>query len=603
MKQLIELISEEVKEAFNKAGYNPDYGKTNLSNRPDLCEFQCNGAMAAAKEYHKAPIAIAEDVVTYLEGNAMFSEVEAVKPGFLNFKVAEEFLGEYVGGMLKDERFGLEKTNKPLTIMIDYGGPNVAKPLHVGHLRSAVIGESVKRISRFMGHNVIGDVHLGDWGLQMGLIITELKLRKPELVYFDESYDGDYPDDAPFTLAELEEIYPTASGKSKEDDDYKEAALQATKELQAGRRGYRALLNHILTISVTDLKKNYEKLNVSFDLWKGESDAQEYIADMVQDMKDKGLAYESEGALVVDVKEDTDKKEVPPCMILKSDGASLYTTTDLATLVWRVNDYNPDRIIYVVDNRQEMHFIQVFRCAKKAGIVREDTSLEFLGFGTMNGLDGKPFKTRDGGVMRLEYLLNDTNEKMYSKITDNNNMTDDEAKEVASIVSLAAIKYGDLSNQASKDYVFDIDKFTSSEGNTGPYILYTIVRIKSILNKYLEGLTIKSILNKYAKEPLYDLPDELHINAPDNESSKKLMLELVKFQNAILSAYDESAPHKICAFLYDVCNAFNHFYHETKILSCEDEDKKKGYIALLYLTKSVLECCIDLLGFYAPDKM
>ncbi len=603
MKQLIELISEEVKEAFNKAGYNPDYGKTNLSNRPDLCEFQCNGAMAAAKEYHKAPIAIAEDVVTYLEGNAMFSEVEAVKPGFLNFRIAEEFLGEYVGGMLKDERFGLEKTNKPLTIMIDYGGPNVAKPLHVGHLRSAVIGESVKRISRFMGHNVIGDVHLGDWGLQMGLIITELKLRKPELVYFDESYDGDYPDEAPFTLAELEEIYPTASGKSKEDDDYKEAALQATKELQAGRRGYRALLNHILTISVTDLKKNYEKLNVSFDLWKGESDAQEYIADMVQDMKDKGLAYESEGALVVDVKEDTDKKEVPPCMILKSDGASLYTTTDLATLVWRVNDYNPDRIIYVVDNRQEMHFIQVFRCAKKAGIVREDTSLEFLGFGTMNGLDGKPFKTRDGGVMRLEYLLNDTNEKMYSKITDNNNMTDDEAKEVASIVSLAAIKYGDLSNQASKDYVFDIDKFTSSEGNTGPYILYTIVRIKSILNKYLEGLTIKSILNKYAKEPLYDLPDELHINAPDNESSKKLMLELVKFQNAILSAYDESAPHKICAFLYDVCNAFNHFYHETKILSCEDEDKKKGYIALLYLTKSVLECCIDLLGFYAPDKM
>ena len=590
MKQLIELISDKVKEAFNKAGYNPDYGKINLSNRPDLCEFQCNGAMAAAKEYHKAPIAIAEDVVTHLEGNAMFSEVEAVKPGFLNFRIAEEFLGEYVGGMLKDERFGLEKTNKPLTIMIDYGGPNVAKPLHVGHLRSAVIGESVKRISRFMGHNVIGDVHLGDWGLQMGLIITELKLRKPELVYYDESYDGDYPDDAPFTLAELEEIYPTASGKSKEDEDYKEAALQATKELQAGRRGYRALLNHILTISVTDLKKNYEKLNVSFDLWKGESDAQEYIADMVQDMKDKGLAYESEGALVVDVKEDTDKKEVPPCMILKSDGASLYTTTDLATLVWRVNDYNPDRVIYVVDNRQEMHFVQVFRCAKKAGIVKEDTSLEFLGFGTMNGLDGKPFKTRDGGVMRLEYLLNDTNEKMYSKITDNNNMTDDEAKEVASIVSLAAIKYGDLSNQASKDYIFDIDKFTSSEGNTGPYILYTIVRIKSILNKY-------------SKEPLYDLPDELHINAPDNESSKKLMLELVKFQNAILSAYDESAPHKICAFLYDVCNAFNHFYHETKILSCEDEDKKKGYIALLYLTKSVLECCIDLLGFYAPDKM
>jgi len=587
MEQLIEIISNEVKGAFNNAGYDEKYGNVTLSNRPDLCEFQCNGAMAAAKEYKKAPIMIAEDVLKCLDNCEIFESVEAIKPGFLNFKVSNSFLGEYVDKMHNDKRFGLDKTKNPLTIMIDYGGPNVAKPLHVGHLRSAVIGESVKRISKYIGHNVIGDVHLGDWGLQMGLIITELKLRKPELCYFDENYDGEYPSKAPFTISELEEIYPTASGKSKEDEEYKEAALEATKELQAGRRGYRALLNHILTISVGDLKKNYEKLNVSFDLWKGESDAQEYISDMVKLLKDKGLAYESEGALVVDVKEETDKKEVPPCMILKSDGASLYTTTDLATLVWRVKDYNPDRIIYVVDNRQEMHFIQVFRCAKKAGIVRDDVSLEFLGFGTMNGPDGKPFKTRDGGVMRLEFLLDEINDKMYNKILENDNMNEDEAKSVASTVSLAAVKYGDLSNQASKDYIFDVEKFTSSEGNTGPYILYTIVRIKSILNKYKADNNI----------------DNLHIDTPDSRSAKKLMLELVKFQNAVVSAYEDNAPSKICAYIYDVCDAFNHFYHETKILSCDDEDKRKGYITLLILTKDILEQCIDLLGFSAPERM
>lgn len=587
MEQLIEIISNKVKGAFNNAGYDEKYGNVTLSNRPDLCEFQCNGAMAAAKEYKKAPIMIAEDVLKGLENCELFESVEAIKPGFLNFKISNKFLGEYVDEMHSDKRFGLDKTKNPLTIMIDYGGPNVAKPLHVGHLRSAVIGESVKRISKYIGHNVIGDVHLGDWGLQMGLIITELKLRKPELCYFDENYEGEYPSEAPFTISELEEIYPTASGKSKEDEEYKEAALEATKELQAGRRGYRALLNHILTISVGDLKKNYEKLNVSFDLWKGESDAQEYIPDMVKSLKDKGLAYESEGALVVDVKEETDKKEVPPCMILKSDGASLYTTTDLATLVWRVKDYNPDRIIYVVDNRQEMHFIQVFRCAKKAGIVRDDVSLEFLGFGTMNGPDGKPFKTRDGGVMRLEFLLDEINNKMYNKILENDNMSDDEAKEVASTVSLAAVKYGDLSNQASKDYIFDVEKFTSSEGNTGPYILYTIVRIKSILNKYKQDNSI----------------DDLHIMEPDSDCTKKLMLEIIKFQNSIISAYEESSPSKICGFIYELCDKFNHFYHETKILACDDEVKKKGYIALLLLTNDILETCINLLGFDAPERM
>ena len=419
MNKLMDLISEEVTKVFVQEGYDPKYGKVTVSNRPDLCEFQCNGAMAAAKEYKCAPFMISDKIAEGLKDNEMFSSVESVKPGFLNIIVSPEFLAGFVSDMAKDERFGCEKVKNPKTIIVDYGGPNVAKPLHVGHLRSAVIGESVKRMNRYMGHNVIGDVHLGDWGLQMGLIITELRERKPELVYFDESYEGEYPEEAPFTISELEEIYPCASGKSKEDEAYKEAALQATNELQHGRRGYKALLEHILNVSVTDLKKNYENLNVSFELWKGESDAQPFIPEMVEKMKKDGYAYTSEGALVVDVKEDTDSKEIPPCIILKSDGASLYSTTDLATLVMRVKENNPDEVIYLADKRQELHFIQVFRCARKTGIVDENMQLKFIGFGTMNGKDGKPFKTRDGGVMRLEYLIKNINDAVYDRIMEN----------------------------------------------------------------------------------------------------------------------------------------------------------------------------------------
>ena len=588
MKKILDLLSAEVAKAFAAAGYDEKYARVSISNRPDLCEYQCNGAMAAAKEYHKAPIMIANGVVEQLAGSEVFGEVQAVNPGFINMKINDAFLSSYLNGMEADERLGFEKAEHPKTIVIEYGGPNVAKPLHVGHLRSAIIGESVKRIARFAGHHVIGDVHLGDWGLQMGLIITELHERKPELCYFDENYDGAYPEEAPFTIAELEEIYPTASKRSKEDEPYKEAAMQATYELQHGRKGYQALLQHILNVSVTDLKRNYANLNVSFDLWKGESDAQPYIPDMVQKMKDDGFAYVSDNALVVDVKEDTDTKEVPPCMLLKSDGASLYTTTDLATIVERMKLYNPDEIIYVVDKRQEMHFIQVFRCARKCGLVTDETGLKFLGFGTMNGKDGKPFKTRDGGVMRLEYLLKDINEEMLKKIEASRPMDEEEAEKISKIVGLSAVKYGDLSNQASKDYIFDVDRFTSSEGNTGPYILYTIVRIKSILRKY---------------EEMGGTAGDGQITASANESEKALQLELTKFNSVMETAYEESAPHKICAYIYDLANAFNKFYHETKILGSEDETAKKSWIALLLLTRKVLETCIDLLGFEAPEKM
>ncbi len=595
MKKILDLITAEITQAFVDCGYDAKYGKVTLSNRPDLCEYQCNGAMAAAKEYKKAPFMIADEVAAKLAEASMFSMAESVKPGFLNLKLDETFLASYVADMQADEgRFGCEKAENPKTIMIDYGGPNVAKPLHVGHLRSAIIGESIKRIGKFVGHKVIGDVHLGDWGLQMGLIITELKLRQPELVYFDENFEGEYPKEAPFTISELEEIYPTASKKSKEDEAYKEAAMQATYELQNGRKGYQALLSHILNVSVTDLKKNYENLNVSFELWKGESDAQPYIPAMVQKMKDDGFAYVSDGALVVDVKEDTDTKEIPPCMILKSDGASLYNTTDLATIVWREEDYDPDEIIYVVDKRQELHFVQVFRCARKTGLVKPETELKFLGFGTMNGKDGKPFKTRDGGVMRLEYLVSEIDNEMLKKITENQKskenlgISEEEAKETAKTVALAAIKYGDLSNQASKEYIFDIDRFTSFEGNTGPYILYTIVRIKSILHKYHD-------LGKSAEGAV--------ITSVHSESEKNLMLEISKFNAVIDGAFADTAPHKICSYIYDLANAFNSFYHETKIMSEEDETVQKSYIRLLELTKSVLETSIDLLGFSAPERM
>ena len=573
MKKLLELITEEFEKAFEKNEYDKKLGKVVVSNRPDLCQYQCNGAMAGAKLYHKAPIMIANQVVESLQDNEMFESVEAVVPGFINIKLNSEFVAKYLNDMKEADKYGCEN-KAPETIVIDYGGANVAKPLHVGQLRSAVIGESVKRIERFMGNKVISDVHLGDWGLQMGLIITELECRKPDLVYFDESYTGEYPEEAPFTISELEEIYPCASAKSKVDEEFKEKAHQATLKLQSGYAPYTAIWKHIMKVSVEDLKKNYGNLNVDFDLWKGESDAQPYIPGLIQDLIDKKLAYESQGALVVDISKEDDTKELPPCIVRKSDGAALYATSDLATIIQREQDYKPNHYIYVADKRQELHFTQVFRVSKKANIVDENTKMEFLGFGTMNGKDGKPFKTRDGGVMRLESLIAQINKAVYDKIMENRTVSEEEANNTAKIVGLAALKYGDLSNQASKDYIFDIDRFASFEGNTGPYILYTIVRIKSILEKY--------------KAESGNADVNLPVINTDNGSQMQLMLEVAKFNEIIENAAEELAPHKICSYVYDLSNAFNRFYHETKILAEEDQTKKAGYIALINLTINVL---------------
>ena len=593
MKKILDKLTEEMQKAFEAAGYDAALGRVTVSNRPDLCEYQCNGAMAGAKQYHKAPIMIANDVAAQLANSSVYKEAAAVAPGFLNLKVSEEFLLEYVQGMKADSKFGLDMPEHPKKIVIDYGGPNVAKALHVGHLRSAIIGESLKRIARFVGHDVVGDIHLGDWGQPMGLIIHELQLRYPELPYFDETYTGEYPEEAPVTISELEEIYPTASGKSKEDPEYKAKAMEATFKLQSGVRGYRALWNHIIRVSVSDLKRNYEKLNVEFDLWNGESTVHDMIPDMVKYMKDGGYAYISDGALVVDVKEDTDTKEIPPCMILKSDGASLYNTTDLATIQMRMRDFHPDEMIYLTDKRQDLYFEQVFRCARKTKLVEPDTELLHIGFGTMNGKDGKPYKTRQGGVPRLENLIDEINEEMLRKIKENSEtkgyqVDETEASGTAKIVGLAAIKYGDLSNQPAKDYIFDVDRFTSFEGDTGPYILYTIVRIKSILAKYKEqGGSV----------------DNAALQTVQNDSEKALVMELTKFNAMMEAAYAESAPNKVCAYIYDLANEFNRFYHETPILNESDEKKKAGWIALLELTRDILETCIDVLGFSAPERM
>ena len=588
MKTIPELIAEELKGAFAAAGFDEKYAMVTRSNRPDLCEFQCNGAMACAKVYKKKPIDIANAVLEQAKDSTMFSEISAVMPGFINIRLNPVWLAGHIQKISEDKKFGLNEAAYPETIIVDFGGANVAKPLHVGHLRSAVIGESVQRLARYMGHRVISDVHLGDWGLQMGLIITELQERKPDLVYFDQDYSGDFPEEAPFTISELEDIYPAASKKSKEDEAFAERAHQATLKLQQGYAPYRALWRHIMNVSLKDLKKNYDNLNVHFDLWKGESDADPYIPALIQDFIDKGLAYESNGALVVDIAEEGDSREYPPCIIRKSDGAALYATSDLATLVQREQDYQPDRYIYVVDKRQELHFIQVFRAAKKAGIVPQETKMIFLGFGTMNGKDGGPFKTREGGVMRLEYLIRDINEAVCEKIREKDKVPEEEIEETSRKVALAAVKYGDLSNQATKDYVFDIDRFTSFEGNTGPHIQYMVVRIKSILARYAEEKG--------------SLPD-LRIRTAGSDSEKKLMLSLSRFGETIESAFAETAPHRVCQYMAETADAFNDFYLENKILAEPNEEKKAGFISLIRLTGMILDTCMDLLGIESPEHM
>lgn len=583
MEKILDIITEKMRRAFEDAGYAPDFGRVTVSNRPDLCEYQCNGALAAAKKYHCTPIQIAKAVAEKLDA-ADYSMVDAVMPGFINLKLSDAFLQNYLEGMRTAENLGVERTGAGKTIVVDYGGANVAKPLHIGHLRPAIIGEALKRLYAFFGYKTIGDVHLGDWGLQMGLIITELRERQPELPYFDPDYTGEYPKEPPFTLSDLEEIYPAASAKKNVDADFAARAHMATYELQQGRRGYRAIWRHIMDISIPDLRRIYDSLDVHFEKWLGESDAVPYIPAMIEDLKARGFAVESEGALVFPVAEETDKKEVPPCILVKSDGAAIYATTDLATMVQRMEDWNPDKILYITDKRQGLHFEQIFRAAHKSGIVRPETELEHLGHGTMNGKDGRPFKTRDGGVLRLETLIQEMTDFVRAKVVENQIVEESEIEDTTAKIALAALKYGDLSNQPTKDYNFDLERFAAFEGNTGPYILYTIVRIKSILSRYGAW-------------------EQLPILSPANSFAKDLMLALTKFGPTLEGALKTSAPNLICAYIYELAGCVNKFYHETPILKEEDETVKAGHIALIGLAKNVLETCIYLLGFSAPEKM
>ncbi|WDV44592.1 arginine--tRNA ligase [Clostridiaceae bacterium M8S5] len=586
MKLISEILTLIFKKGFVKAGYNEKYGIVNLSNRLDLCQYQCNGCLSAAKIYKKSPIDIAHSVVKNIKPNSHFKEISVVKPGFINITLSDDFITDYINDMYKDDKLGCDNEKTPKTIIVDYGGANIAKPLHVGHLRSAIIGESIKRINRFKGHNVTSDVHLGDWGLQMGMVITELKERKPHLPYFDDNYDR-HPSEPPLTIDELSDIYPTGSKKAKENTKVMDEARLATAKLQEGHKGYMALWKYIYDISIADLKKNYGKLNVQFDLWKGESDCQSCIPKVVDYLKQCGITEVSNGALIVPVELDTDKKPMPPFMVLKSDGAALYSTTDLTTIYQRIDEYNPDDIIYVVDKRQNLHFEQVFRCARKSNIAKDNLYLKFIGFGTMNGKDGKPFKTRDGGIMRLEDVIKILENGAREKLLAGNENYDNELIDDISIkVGLAALKYSDLSNQFTKDYVFDLERFTNFHGKTGPYIQYSIVRMKSILKKV--------DVSEWSNHT---------ISNPQSETEMNIMLKLIEFNSTIDIAYRDYSPSKICDYAYEVSTLFNRFYHETRIISEDNKEFKSSWINLLSLGIKVLEKSLWLLGIDSLERM
>ena len=575
--------------AFESAGYDRSYGEVRVSDRPDLCQFQCNGALAAAKQYRANPRQIAQNVVDSISAPDVFDGLSLAGPGFINIVLRDDFIAAHVQEVYEDDRLGCEITGTPGRILVDYGGPNVAKPLHVGHLRAAIIGESIVRICRFLGHEVIGDVHLGDWGLQMGLIIEGLRDRQPGLPYFDAGYSGPYPEEPPVTIGDLEELYPQASEREKGDPEFAEAARQATAELQAGRAGYRALWQHFRDVSVDDLRQSYERLNIHFDLWLGESDTQDRLPGLIERLKAEGYARESRGALVIEVDDPEDKESIPPLMLEKSDGAVLYGTTDLATIDQRIEEFRPDYILYVVDNRQQQHFRQVFKASYKTGVAPETTRLEHNGFGTMNGKDGKPFKTREGGIMKLKDLIGLVTDHAMARIETIESVREydeDEKAHIARIVGVAALKYADLMNHRTKDYVFDLDRFSSFEGRTGPYILYAAVRIKSVLRRAGErGLEPGGIM------------------APQSEPERDLDLKLSEWSAVVGLAFETRSPNHLCEYAFQLATAYNRFYHTHHILNEEDADRRASWLALSGVTLRVLERVLDLLGIEVPRRM
>lgn len=584
MESVIKHLTNKVSDAFEKCGYERRLGQVSVSDRFDLCQFQCNGSFEGAKLYKKAPLMIAEQIAEILRQDSEFKAVDAVRPGFINITLTDEFLTKAANEVLADENLGIPTPGVGETMVIDYGGANVAKPLHIGHLRAAIIGESLKRIARTLGYNVVGDVHMGDWGLQIGLVIAELNERHPEWCCFKEDFDPETEKVPELNVDDLNEIYPFASKKSKENEVFAEKAHKITAELQKGKPGYIAVWKEIMRVSVADLKLNYGRLNVDFDLWYGESDAEKYVDELVETLKNKGLLRESEGAQVVDVAEEGDKIDIPPVIIKKSDNSNIYATTDLATIIQREKDFHPSKIWYVVDKRQSLHFTQVFRCAKKGGIVPETTELEHLGFGTMNGSDGKPYKTRDGGVMRLSDLLTTVTEAAESKMKESEFVSEEERKATAEKVGIAAVKFGDLINHRTKDYIFDMDKFLSFEGKTGTYLLYTVTRINSVLKK-TEGANANEISGIYS------------------DTERELILNLILSGEAFVRSFNEKAPNYVCDNAYKLASLFSGFYHDNHIINEADATKKASWITLCNLTRKMLLKHFDVLAIDSVESM
>lgn len=583
MQRITEILTSKVSAAFEKCGYDAKLGIVGVSDRPELCQFQCNGSFQAAKLYKKAPLVVAGEVCEILNADSAIESATAVPPGFININITDGYMTELLSALSADEKLGIPQIADGEKIIVDYGGPNVAKPLHIGHLRSAIIGEALKRLARACGGEVLGDIHMGDWGLQIGLVISELEVRNPGWKCFAPDFDPDKDTLPELDVDTLNEVYPFASKKSKEDEEFAKKAHEATFELQSGRPGYIALWKEIMRASVADLKANYKKLNVDFELWYGEADADKFIPELMTRLEEKGLLRESEGAMVVDVARDDDKAPMPPVIVRKSDNSSIYATTDLATIIQRQKDFAPDKMWYVVDKRQGLHFEQVFRCAKKAELVPESTELEFLGFGTMNGSDGKPYKTRDGGVMQLSALLKTVTDGAEEKLLASEFVTDENRAETARRVGMAAVKFGDLINHRAKDYIFDLDKFLSFEGKTGTYLLYTVTRINSILKKADD--------TSDAFKGIY------------NDAQRELIMSLLLASEAFCYAFNEKAPNYICDSAYRIATAFSRFYHDTHILTEQDEDKRRTWIALIKLTKAVLTNHLDVLGIETVDAM
>ncbi|MBI1398847.1 arginine--tRNA ligase [Hyphomonas sp.] len=589
MTSLAKALSAAAGAAFDAMGLEARFGEVRRSDKPELADFQCNGAMAAAKAAGRNPREIAGEIAATLKAHPMVLSAEVAGPGFINLRVSDAALSARAQAVRGDAMAGAEKAADGQVTVIDYGGANVAKPMHVGHLRSAVIGDTLQRMLRFLGDTVISDVHLGDWGLQMGHLVTELEDEQPGLIYFDAGYSGPYPKEPPVTIDDLGRLYPQASNKAKADEARNERSQRAVAEMQAGRAGYRALLRHFIDVSVEALKKDYGFLNVSFDLWKGESDVDHLIPGLVERFKQAGLAELSDGAWIVPVARESDKKEMPPVMLVNSRGGTGYHTTDLATIEDRMESLKPtpERMLYVVDQRQALHFEQVYRAAGLLGLI-DESKLEHIGFGTVNGTDGKPFKTREGGVLRLadlQAMAMDEAEKKLSAANLPADMGAEERLDVAKKVAVAALRFSDLMNTRTTNYVFDLDRFTSFEGKTGPYLMYAAVRVKSVLRRAAEA----------GHEP-----GRLAVT---EDSERALVLQLDGFGAALLGSREKRMPHILCEHLYSLAQAFSAFYAALPIAAEADAARRASRLALADAVRHQLETGLGLLGIEVPERM